>query len=238
LATLTKMDPVLVIISIIGIAYVVIRRDFLILLWLVPFLIFAISIHWVYFFHFILLLPAACIASALLIVEVPKRIIKKQNYQKITSITIISTIGIFGLVTTVMIISTNVSLLYFVTSAFLVNYADSSFANGVDDVSIILSPKYSWILKYIFNKDHILPIREAKDLITKNVLLLVETHFRYVIEKREAEDERQIEQLQNIYNVTHTVATLTQNNINDVTGYPYNSNVFSCEKQQIELRGN
>ena len=239
LTTLAKMDPVLVIISIISTAYAVIRRDFLILLWIVPFLVLAVSIHWVYFFHFILLLPAACIASGLLIVEVPKRIIKKQNHQKLLTITTVSAIGIFGLVSTVIIISTNFSLLYFVTSAFLVKYADNSFANGVDDVSIILSPKYSWIFKYVFNKDHnIIPTREAKELITKNVLLLVETHFRYVMEKREAEDKKQIEQLQNIYDNTHPVATITMNSLYNMTDYPYESNLRSCEKQQIELRAN
>ena len=238
LTTLAKMDPILVIISIIGTAYVVIRRDFFILLWIVPFLIFAISIHWVYFFHFILLLPAACIASALLIVEVPTRIIKKANNQKLLSISVISAVGLFGLVSTVLLISSNFSMLYFVTSAFLVQYTDNNFGNDGNDVSVILSPKFSWILKYIFSKDHILAIREAEALMTKKVLLLVESHFRYVTQKEEAEDARQIKQLQKIYNVTSTVTTLTQNTFNDLTGYPYNSNMFSCEKQQIELRGN
>jgi len=238
LNTLLSMDPVLVVLSIIGTIYLAVRRDYLVLLWIAPFLIFAISIHWVYFFHFILLLPAGCIASAFLIAEVPKKIIKKPKQQKLLTITIISGIGLFGLVSTITLISSNVSLLYFITSAFLVKYADNSFANGIDDVSMILSPKYSWIFKYIFNMDHILSTREAKEITTKNVLLLVETHFRYVIEKREAEDEKQIELLQNIYDETQPVATIMPGNYQNMTSYPYDSNLRSCEKQQIELRAN
>src|SRR5919206_1372675 len=109
LSSILGMDPVLVIVALMGIVFAAIRRDFFILLWLMPFLIFSYIIGWITYFHYILVLPAFCIAAANMLEDIPKRIIrtKKRIQQTLLSFTIASAIGIFGLITTIILITTN-----------------------------------------------------------------------------------------------------------------------------------
>ena len=78
------MDPLLISLSLAGILFAALRRNYFILLWVVPFFVLSYVIHWVYYFHFILLLPVFCVASALLITEVPNIFTKKNNVYKKT----------------------------------------------------------------------------------------------------------------------------------------------------------
>ena len=82
---LLQMDPVLLILGIAGIGFAAMRRDLTILLWSIPFLIFLYAINYVGLLHFIPLIPVFCIATAVLIVEISKRVAgkgkKKQDIQ-------------------------------------------------------------------------------------------------------------------------------------------------------------
>ena len=102
---LFQIEPVLLILGFAGIFFAEIKRDFLILLWVAPFLIFLFIINFVSFFHLIPLLPAFCIAAARMIVDISSRINYKKMH-KILPFAIISGIGIFGLVNTIMLITT------------------------------------------------------------------------------------------------------------------------------------
>ena len=62
---LFQVEPVLLILGFAGIFFAEIKRDFLILLWVAPFLVFLFIINFVSFFHLIPLLPAFCIGSCL-----------------------------------------------------------------------------------------------------------------------------------------------------------------------------
>jgi hypothetical protein len=46
------MDPVLIVLSAIGIIYAEIKRDLFILLRVIPFVVFAFLTHWILYFHF------------------------------------------------------------------------------------------------------------------------------------------------------------------------------------------
>ena len=74
---LLKMDPVLLILGTVGIAFAALRRDLTILLWSVPFLVFLTAINYVALLHFIPLIPVFCIAAATLIIEVQKWLVSK-----------------------------------------------------------------------------------------------------------------------------------------------------------------
>jgi 4-amino-4-deoxy-L-arabinose transferase-like glycosyltransferase len=238
LTTLFSMDPVLVVLSIIGTIYLAVRRDYLVLLWSAPFLIFAISIHWIYPFHFILLLPAACIASALLI-EVPKRIIKKENYQKLISITIISGIGLFGLVSISTVLNTNFLLTQILHVSLAINSLQGAENNK--DTTIISAPEYSWIFKYIFNDKYVYQTRESS-IKTDKILLMVDRAYFSVVSgdllKPEIENKQQIKLLMDIYNNTNPKISIMDDDVpSNLQRYPY-TNIKNCSFKNLQIRTN
>ena len=246
LKTIFNMDPVLISLSLIGIVYAAIRRNYFILLWVVPFFIFSFMIHWVYYFHFILLLPVFCIASALLIKEIPAIVLKKNNlYKKVVPFAAISVIGIFGLTTTVLLIVSNYSLPYFAVSSFIAQHSDDTLVAGtnnvtnkiVDDTTIISSPAFSWIFSYVFGKDHVLPTRASQELSTEKVLLVLDPNYRFVLSGKELEDKAQVASLLNLYNNTATIASF-QYSGSILKDNPLKANIRSCYFDEIQVRTN
>jgi len=246
LKTIFNMDPVLISLSLLGIVYAAIRRNYFILLWVVPFFIFSFMIHWVYYFHFILLLPLFCIASALLIKEIPDIILKKNNlYKKVVPFAAISVIGIFGLTTTVHLIVSNYSLPYFAVSSFIAQHSDDTLVAGtnnvtnkiVDDTTIISSPAFSWIFSYVFGKDHVLPTRASQELTTEKVLLVLDPNYRFVLSGKELEDKAQVANLLNLYNNTATIASF-QYSDSILKDNPLKANIRSCYFDEIQVRTN
>jgi Dolichyl-phosphate-mannose-protein mannosyltransferase len=81
--TFFRMDPVLFIVSVAGFIYSAFRRDWYILLWLMPYLLFLYFVGWVVNFHWIAVLPVFCIAAAALIVgagEGRKNIVRQEMH--------------------------------------------------------------------------------------------------------------------------------------------------------------
>jgi hypothetical protein len=220
------IDPILLIIGIAGIGFsAAIKRDFIFLLWVVPFVVFFASIALVQYFYWILVLPAFCIAAATLIEYISNKItravtttivvngrimgrregyntdsnsssgtsrvnnnnndiiISSNNNRKKTNngsqrlllavlpFIIVSGIGIFGFVSTALLVTTNVNNSYFNIYSFIVQHlpnppttngatkittADVDGTNNSSKVTIIgrhYVRAFYWIPKYIFHKD-------------------------------------------------------------------------------------
>jgi hypothetical protein len=246
LRTIFNLDPVLISLSLAGVIFAALRRNYMILLWVIPFFILSFVIHWVYYFHFILLLPVFCIASAMLITDLPTVFMKKNHtYKKLIPVAAISAIGLFGLTTTVLIIANNFSLPYFAVASFIMEHSKDNFVtktdNGtikaVDDTTIISSPAFSWVFSYVFDKDHVLPTRASQDLTTEKVLLVIDPNYKFVISGTEIEDKAQVASLLNLYNNTTPIATF-QYPEEILKGNPLRSNIRSCYMDQIQVRTN
>ena len=78
-------------------------------------------INFVSFFHLIILFPAFCIAAARLIFDLLSRVKNQKNVKRVT-IAVISVLGLFGLVSTTLLITTNVTSNYFQVYSFIVQY--------------------------------------------------------------------------------------------------------------------
>src|SRR5215213_1740700 len=104
--TFFEMDPVLSVLSMAGLIFAAVKRDFFLLLWVIPFLMFLYAIDYVSSFHLMPLIPAFCIAASRFLVEITSKIkiIKKYKVQQILPFAVISGIIIFGLVSTTMLI--------------------------------------------------------------------------------------------------------------------------------------
>jgi asparagine N-glycosylation enzyme membrane subunit Stt3 len=233
------MDPILACLGIIGIAFAAIKRDYFILLWVVTFLIFSYFVQWTLYFHFILLLPIICIASGVFIVEISNKIFRKKNTcKKLVPYAVISAIGIFGLVSTMLIITTNVFSVQIAHVALAVQEIETN--RVMNDVTVISAPEYSWLFKYIFKTAQSLQTRDSSEINTDKILLMVDRSYFAVTSKNpqnnEQEDPKQVEKLLNIYNNTHPIA-LIDDSYKNPGYYPY-TNLKDCRTENLQVRTN
>ena len=157
-------DPVFITTGLAGFMFTgIIKRDALILLWIVPLMMFLYVIGFVSYWHYIPIFPALCIAAAKMIVDlsnivgIANKKKRTKNIQRIIPLFVISGIITFGVVTTTMLISekANITSPYFEAAAFVVKYLQDNAKNKNvttnDKFTVISNPFYSWIPFYIFN---------------------------------------------------------------------------------------
>ncbi len=150
------VDPLIHILGISGVFYAIIKRDFLILLWLLPFLAFLYYVGFVSYYHLIPLLPVFCIAAARMIDDLSTKIKFKKTKKIIPQLIIISALGSFGLGLNAMLISAGDNSTYYKADAFIAKYLyDKNVQNHNNsnntEISILSSPFYSWIPSYVFH---------------------------------------------------------------------------------------
>ncbi len=102
-------DRVLLILGATGISIATIKRDYMPILWIFPYLIFLYFVGWTILFHWVIVLPPFCIGIALLIQNIAQWITKKRCKQNILIIGSTLAITIFGLATMTTLISVNLS---------------------------------------------------------------------------------------------------------------------------------
>jgi hypothetical protein len=251
IAIILSMDPVLVLLAMAGVIFAVLKRDFFLLLWIMPFLIFMYLIGWISYFHYVMVLPIFCIAAATSIENLAKKIMAKKIHQTLFSFGIFSVISIFGLIIIAILITTNFFLSQFQAAAYAVwkvqsndvHRADGNNSNNKgnnNDVTVISGPIYSWLFKYAFGNDHVFNTRDSSQPIqTKKVLLMIDNTYTHILSKSEVEDEKQIERLQKISNSTDTVATFVDTGVHyDIRQFPY-TNMKDCPLlSTIEIKTN
>lgn len=205
-----QFDPLLFILGIAGITFATVRKKYFVLAWIAPFALFLLFIGYNQYFYWIPVLPAFCISAAIFIVEIPK-FVKKEKLYKTLVFSVVSVIAIFGLISTTLLVSTNVSDSEFQATSYVVQNV-----NG-DDTTVLASPTYSWILNYVFHKENVLldySLALFQPITTPKVLLVADPHF--II------DMGRGQQLQQIYNDTKTVITFDGHvSKYDLSKYPY-----------------
>jgi 4-amino-4-deoxy-L-arabinose transferase-like glycosyltransferase len=107
-----ETDPVLLVLAAVGFIYSEVRRDYFIFFWVVPYVIFLSLIGWVVHFHWIMLLPAFCIVTAVFVEDLSKRLMSKK-ISRLSTIVAVSGIAAVGLVSTSILITTNLNSSYF-----------------------------------------------------------------------------------------------------------------------------
>jgi hypothetical protein len=173
------IDPVFLTIGFAGFVVTgIIKRDLLILLWVIPFMIFLYVIGFVSYWHLIPIFPVLSIAAAKMIndlsnVAIITRKENKKNIQQIVPFIVVSGIAIFGILNTTKLITekTNVNNPYFEAAAFVVKYLHDNYHNKF---TIISNPFYSWIPFYVFNihYDSIDYYDSPVSIKTKKVILI------------------------------------------------------------------
>jgi 4-amino-4-deoxy-L-arabinose transferase-like glycosyltransferase len=209
-----QIDPVLLILAAAGFIYLELKRDRFILLWIGPYFIFLFLIGWVVYIHWILLIPAFCIAAAAVLDAISKKVTLKiigLNYQLV----VLSVIGVFGLLSTIMLITTNLNYSYLELYSFNVSNLEEN-AKIDSAVTVIGSHRtraLMWIPNYVFDNSNVIfrdaddPNHDFKKLEqTKKFLLVVDSDLQARLKSKLQNDkETRIANL--YYNSTETKAT-------------------------------
>jgi Dolichyl-phosphate-mannose-protein mannosyltransferase len=229
------IDPLLVVAGACGLCFAATKRDFFLLLWSMPYLVFLYIIGWVSVFHLILIIPAFCIAGSEVIVQLSNKIVYRKRMRQLNKnlfpwITI-SFVGIFGFTSTFLLITKNVSSSQFEAAAFVSEYLRNN-DESYHDITLVSNPVYSWIFTYVYNKDHVFPDYRGPlfaPIQTEMILLIADAHFKA--------DIRSAEKLQKIYNNTNDIATFNGDVLKyDHDKYPYTSMSLNYEGSKVEVR--
>jgi len=221
-------DPVLFVLGLFGFIFAFVKKDYFVLLWLIPFLLFFSIIGFAQYFYWIPVLPIFCIAASILILDLLKKINNKKLQQVLTFI-IFSGIGIFGLANTILLITTDMSSSQFQAAEFVVNYVKND-----NNITILSSPTYSWIFNDVFGTKT--PFLDYSDILfapipTQKILLVADQHFMIDITRGK--------QLQDVYNNTSIIATFDgKSSRYDLSKYPYHNLAVNNEGSHIEIRTN
>ncbi|TLX81752.1 MAG: glycosyltransferase [Thaumarchaeota archaeon] len=234
LSNLFRIDPILLLLFIAGLIAAAVKKDLFILLLAIPNIIFLYIVGYVSFRLFIPLIPLFCITAAVMISELLDRVKNKSIY-RVLSGGVIIIIGIFGLISTLLLVTTQVTAGQFQSTVFVSTYL-KNFENKFHDkheVTTAASPTYSWIFKYVFGNDNVL--FNYRDILyepikTDNVLLISDDHFR--------QDIKSNKKLGQFYNNTVLLAAFNDTrNIFNEDNYPYYSMKLNHEGlEAIEIR--
>jgi Alg9-like mannosyltransferase family len=233
-------DPVITVLGIGGTIFaVVLKKDILYILWILPFLLFLYFIDYVSPFFLVLLLAPFCIAAAAMIEHLIRRIVqKRKRLARVVPLVVIVVIGLFGLANTTPLILQNDNSDYFqVISSVsrqlpgLVNEGDNTDSFGVnlddDKMTIIGSPSYYWILQYVFDRPdynyktqfNLISKKTVENIVeqSEKVLLIADRNIVDIVNNETAPDspkaEQRAERLRQIYESTELLETVGRTQI-------------------------
>lgn len=220
-----QMDPALFWLAAAGIGFAAIRRDYLVLGWFVPFVIFLYAIGYNQYFYWIPVIPVMCIAAAVLIVRLFEKIPRKKIAQMGTVILVLGVCA-FGMVGLVKLTSTDMTSAEYAATSFVVRQPIDN------DTSILASPTYTWIFSDVFHKKNV-PLDYSQILLepvnTTKIVLVADPHFIV--------DFKRGKQFADMYNSTRLVAIFDDDiSKYDTDHYPYRSLYSTTEGKYIEIR--
>jgi hypothetical protein len=241
--TLIKIDPILITLTFAGLIYAAIKRDFIIFLWIIPFLIFIFVIGYVSYWHLVPLFPAFCIVAARLIGDLSSKISNKK-IQNIASYTIISGIGLFGLLITMILITMNVNSFHYEVEASLARYMQDENHTTNNKITVLASNYWLWLPMYVFDEHHANDYKNfyAKGKIRTDKILLVagENFVNSMVRDNRTRENK--EELKMLYDNSKTLIRLEEKDVSNVypDRYPYTAvgNIDPIASKRIEIKAN
>ena len=155
-----QIDPLFAVMSVIAMGFGIFRvivlkdRDLLLFFWTVPYLLFLFMIGGaVKYFHFIILVPILSIEIGRLALFVSRSI--KSKMSSYTPFAVLAVIATIGFVSTIIIVSTDLTTTYFQMYGFILRTLPTGGDNS-DVVTMIgkhWARSFYWIPKYIFDQN-------------------------------------------------------------------------------------
>ena len=243
LQDLFRIDPILMALGIAGLVYAGIRKDFVLLLWIFPFIAFLQIVGYVSFFHLIPLFPLFCIAASKLAVDLTDRI-KKKNIKKMAPLIFVLAVGLFGIINTTMLITQNLTSSFFELYSFTAgaipddDYDDNNSNNTTTKMTVIGNIQYFWIPKYVLDKDHhqYESYYSSKPLETNNFLLMADRQLEQFMSDKNT-DWRKV-RLGGLYEESRKMALFQEQAVFNRANYPYSGMVQVGGIGEMEIRSN
>jgi 4-amino-4-deoxy-L-arabinose transferase-like glycosyltransferase len=245
LRELLKIDPVLIILGSISFVYAAVRKDPVILLWIVPFMIFFYFVGHVTYNYWVVLLPAFCIAGSLFIIELGDKIMRRasKSLGRVLPFAVVSSIVIFALVVDVMLISADLTSAQIQAAAFVQYQLNNEKAINNNsmlesiNITVISGPNYSWIFKYVFKEANILEnFRDRSPIDTEKYIMMTDPPYKTFL-RRDKSDRS--ERLEVLHDDTISIAKFRGNASNyDFDRYPYFSISQGRAGSQVDVRSN
>jgi glucose/arabinose dehydrogenase len=193
------------------------------------------------------------ISAGFIIVTASNKISLKNNKhygnsisQTIILIVIVTGIGVFGLISTIMLISTNTNEVFFELSAFVSNYVTST--SDLDESTTLMGQhwirSFSWIPMYVHDKTNfvkdVFPDRYLREpLKTDDVLMIVDSQLKHDIFDYSVQGEH-LDEIRKIYHNSDRTGLFVDNPIRiyDTNQYPFTNMKESRGLGLIEVRSN
>jgi hypothetical protein len=178
-----QQDPILLSLGLIGIIFSIIKKDFFVLIWTVPFVVFLYFVGFVSYWHIVPLIPIFCIGTARLLYDLSQTLPKKK-IQKVLPLTLLLIIASYSLYFHAQTVLASSNSSHFESIAFVVKYLkekEQEETSNKDKIVLISNPFYSWIPKYIFNLNNYQPVDYYDNLSVKanKVLMLLDPQWEY-----------------------------------------------------------
>jgi hypothetical protein len=243
LRDLLRIDPVLIVLGSVSLIYAAIRKDFFILLWTIPFIIFFYLVGRVTYNYWVPLLPVFCIAGSLFIVEVSRKVTRGTSklIGRILPFAVTLSIVIFGLIINVMLLTVDLTSSQIQAAAYVQyqlndeNAIDNNTSTSANDVTIISGPNYSWIFKYVFKEENVLDnFRDRSSIDTEKYIMMTDLPYKTFL-RRDNTDRS--ERLETLYDNTVSLAKFEGNASQyDFDKYPYFSIRQGRSGSEVDIR--
>lgn len=189
LGKLFTLDPVFMLLSVIGCVYAALRkRNLFLVLWLVPFLLFNLFTGYVFYWHLIPLLPALCIGSAVLIRDA-SNLFTNIKIRKVSPYATVATLGVYGLIILFMLLPLNLTSFHYEVISYIATHTqNTSTPSAVDSksnenagrITVLGTNYWLWIPKYIFDTNGVNKYQNyfnPEDNFSNKFLLVVGENF-------------------------------------------------------------
>jgi Dolichyl-phosphate-mannose-protein mannosyltransferase len=244
LRDLLRIDPVLIVLGSVSLIYAAIRKDFFVLLWAIPFIIFFYLVGRVTYNYWVPLLPVFCIAGSLFIIGVSRKITGGTGkfIGRILPFAVTFSIVIFGLIINAMLLTVDLTSSQIQAAAYVQYQINDQKARennntslSANDVTIISGPNYSWIFKYVFKEDNILEnFRDRSPIDTEKYIMMTDLPYKTFL-RRDNTDRS--ERLETLYDNTVSMAKFEGNASEyDFDKYPYFSIRQGRSGSEVDIR--
>jgi len=243
LRDLLRIDPVLIVLGSVSLIYAALRKDFFILLWTIPFIIFFYFVGRVTYNYWVPLLPVFCIAGSVFIIEICRKITggTRRLIGQILPFVVISSIVIFGLIINIMLTTADLTSAQIQAAAYVqyqLNHEKAIENNNIlttSNVTVISGPNYSWIFKYVFKQDNILDnFRDRSSIDTDKFIMMTDLPYKTFL-RRDNSDRS--ERLEALFDNTVSIAKFEGNASEyDFDKYPYFSIRQGRSGSEVDIR--
>jgi hypothetical protein len=224
------IDPFTLALGALGGIYAAIRRNWFIIIWGAPYLVFLGLIGQTGYFNWVPLLPSICIATALVLLQCVPVVFRSTKHARAAAPVIIISILITGFAFTMIIISVDVGAAQRNAALYVLSYVTSQ--NRDEQLAVISSPIYSWIFKYAYGIDNALD--DYRDVIyfpvdSPDWILVADLHYRFEMTSEPI--------LQRYYNESRMIETFDNYPSYDrLPLYPKSNFVMTQEGEEIQIR--